>query len=119
MPPDAHRDRVLILDFGSQFTQLIARRIRERGVYCEIHPCHVALDVVRAFAPKGIVLSGGPSSVLDERVVGGLDVYAGGFTAEYGDRMSAIIDARSLRPAAEEYYELGLSLMHATALASP
>src|SRR5512143_3679483 len=65
MPPDAHRDRVLILDFGSQFTQLIARRIRERGVYCEIHPCHVALDTVRAFAPKGIVLSGGPSSVLD------------------------------------------------------
>ena len=65
MPPDAHRDRVLILDFGSQFTQLIARRIRERGVYCEIHPCHVALETVRAFAPKGIVLSGGPSSVLD------------------------------------------------------
>jgi GMP synthase (glutamine-hydrolysing) len=65
MPPDAHRDRVLILDFGSQFTQLIARRIRERGVYCEIHPCHVALETVRDFAPKGIVLSGGPSSVLD------------------------------------------------------
>ena len=65
MPPDAHRDRVLILDFGSQFTQLIARRIRERGVYCEIHPCHVALETVRDFAPKGVVLSGGPSSVLD------------------------------------------------------
>jgi GMP synthase (glutamine-hydrolysing) len=65
MPPDAHRDRVLILDFGSQFTQLIARRIRERGVYCEIHPCGVSLDAVRRFAPQGIVLSGGPSSVLD------------------------------------------------------
>jgi GMP synthase (glutamine-hydrolysing) len=65
MPPDAHRDRVLILDFGSQFTQLIARRIRERGVYCEIHPCGVSLDAVRSFAPQGIVLSGGPSSVLD------------------------------------------------------
>jgi GMP synthase (glutamine-hydrolysing) len=60
-----HRDRVLILDFGSQFTQLIARRIRERGVYCEIHPCGISLDAVRRFAPQGIVLSGGPSSVLD------------------------------------------------------
>jgi len=65
MPPDVHRDRVLILDFGSQFTQLIARRIRERGVYCEIHPCGISLDAVRSFAPQGIVLSGGPSSVLD------------------------------------------------------
>jgi GMP synthase (glutamine-hydrolysing) len=65
MPPDAHRDRVLILDFGSQFTQLIARRIREHGVYCEIHPCQASLEAVRRFAPRGIVLSGGPSSVLD------------------------------------------------------
>jgi GMP synthase (glutamine-hydrolysing) len=65
MPLDVHRDRVLILDFGSQFTQLIARRIRERGVYCEIHPCGVSVDAVRSFAPQGIVLSGGPSSVLD------------------------------------------------------
>jgi GMP synthase (glutamine-hydrolysing) len=69
MPPDVHRDRVLILDFGSQFTQLIARRIRERGVYCEIQPCHVALDAVRAFAPKGIVLSGGPSSARRRRAL--------------------------------------------------
>jgi GMP synthase (glutamine-hydrolysing) len=65
MPPDAHRDRVLILDFGSQYTQLIARRIRERGVYCEIHPCHLPLAEIRAWGPRGIVLSGGPSSVLD------------------------------------------------------
>jgi GMP synthase (glutamine-hydrolysing) len=65
MPPDAHRDRVLILDFGSQYTQLIARRVRERGVYCEIHPCHLPLDAIRAWGARGIVLSGGPSSVLD------------------------------------------------------
>src|SRR5690606_731956 len=65
LPPDAHRDRVLILDFGSQYTQLIARRIREHGVYCEIHPCFLPLDEIRAWAPRGIVLSGGPSSVLD------------------------------------------------------
>ena len=59
-----------------------------------------------------------PSSVLDERVVGGLDVYAGGFTAEYGDQMSAVIDARFVHPDADAYYELGLSLLHANALAS-
>ena len=56
-------DRILILDFGSQFTQLIARRIRESGVYCEIHPYTYAEDKIRSFAPKGIILSGGPASV--------------------------------------------------------
>jgi len=66
MTPDAHADRVLILDFGAQYTQLIARRIRERGVYCEIHPCHTPIETVRAWRPAGIVLSGGPSSVLDD-----------------------------------------------------
>jgi GMP synthase (glutamine-hydrolysing) len=64
MTADAHRDRVLVLDFGSQYTQLIARRIRERGVYCEIHPCHLPLEAIQAWRPQGIVLSGGPSSVL-------------------------------------------------------
>ncbi|MCH2170993.1 glutamine-hydrolyzing GMP synthase [Myxococcota bacterium] len=59
------RDRILILDFGSQYTQLIARRIRERHVYCEIHPGTMDLDAVRAWEPSGIVLSGGPSSVFD------------------------------------------------------
>lgn len=56
-------DRILILDFGSQFTQLIARRIRESGVYCEIHPYTYPEDKIRSFAPKGIILSGGPASV--------------------------------------------------------
>ncbi|MHB8418903.1 MAG: glutamine-hydrolyzing GMP synthase [Myxococcales bacterium] len=59
------RDRILILDFGSQTTQLIARRIREQGVYSEIHPYRLTLEQIRAFAPKGIVLSGGPASVLE------------------------------------------------------
>ena len=58
-------DRVLILDFGSQFTKLIARRIREERVYCEIQPPTLPLERIRAFAPAGIVLSGGPASVLD------------------------------------------------------
>ena len=70
-PAGAAHDRVLIIDYGSQFTQLIARRIREAGVYCEIHP-PVPLEWIRAWAPKGIVLSGGPSSVYGD-VGPGLD----------------------------------------------
>jgi GMP synthase (glutamine-hydrolysing) len=61
--PDIHAHRILILDFGSQYTQLIARRVRELGVYCEIHPWDVGDDAVRAFGARGIVLSGGPESV--------------------------------------------------------
>ena len=58
-----HDEKVLILDFGSQYTQLIARRVREMGVYCEIHRPDLPLAQVRAFAPRGIILSGGPMSV--------------------------------------------------------
>ena len=61
-------DKVLILDFGSQFTQLIARRIREERVYCEIHPPTRSLEWIREWDPKAIILSGGPSSVYDEGV---------------------------------------------------
>jgi len=61
---DIHSEKILILDFGSQYTQLIARRLRELGVYCEIHPCNVSGEKIRAFRPRGIVLSGGPASVL-------------------------------------------------------
>ncbi|MEJ0010806.1 MAG: glutamine-hydrolyzing GMP synthase [Alphaproteobacteria bacterium] len=56
-------ERILILDFGSQVTQLIARRVREAGVYSEIRPCTAPMEQLRAFAPKGIILSGGPASV--------------------------------------------------------
>jgi GMP synthase (glutamine-hydrolysing) len=56
-------DFVVILDYGSQYTQLIARRIRESHVYCEIHPCTLPIAKLRALAPKAIVLSGGPASV--------------------------------------------------------
>lgn len=59
-------ETVLILDFGSQYTQLIARRIRELGVYCEIHPFSVALETIQSRNPKGIILSGGPSSVYED-----------------------------------------------------
>ena len=61
-------NRILILDYGSQFTQLIARRIREERVYCEIHPHTRTPEWIREWGPKGIVLSGGPSSVYGEDV---------------------------------------------------
>lgn len=60
------KQSILILDFGSQFTQLIARRVREQKVYCEIHPYNLSLEKIKAMAPTGIVFSGGPSSVYDE-----------------------------------------------------
>jgi len=60
------KNKILILDFGSQYTQLIARRVREQGVYCEIHPFNYDLSKIKSFSPKGIIFSGGPSSVYDE-----------------------------------------------------
>ncbi|HZC03538.1 MAG TPA: gamma-glutamyl-gamma-aminobutyrate hydrolase family protein, partial [Gammaproteobacteria bacterium] len=61
--PDIHSHRLLVLDFGSQYTQLIARRVREAGVYCEIEPYDLSPEAIRAFKPRGIILSGGPESV--------------------------------------------------------
>ena len=58
-------DRILIIDFGSQVTQLIARRVRECGVYSEIVPFNKAEEMLETFNPKGIILSGGPNSVYD------------------------------------------------------
>ncbi|WP_348944721.1 glutamine-hydrolyzing GMP synthase [Chitinibacter sp. FCG-7] len=58
-------DKILILDFGSQVTQLIARRVREAHVYCELHSFDVSLDFIKEFNPKGIILSGGPNSVYE------------------------------------------------------
>ncbi|HEU4592005.1 MAG TPA: glutamine-hydrolyzing GMP synthase [Steroidobacteraceae bacterium] len=63
---DIHSSRVLILDFGAQYTQLIARRVRELGVYCEILPWDISNDEVRKWKPRGIILSGGPESVTDK-----------------------------------------------------
>lgn len=60
---DIHQQRILILDFGSQTTQLIARRVRELGVYCEIHAYDMSADDIQSFQPNGIILSGGPQSV--------------------------------------------------------
>src|SRR6202167_6468413 len=65
--PDIHADRILILDFGAQYTQLIARRVRELGVYSEIYACDVDAEQIKRFAPKAIILSGGPESVYDAK----------------------------------------------------
>ncbi len=62
---DIHAQRILILDFGAQYTQLIARRVREAGVYCEIYSCDVDDEDVRRFAPRGVILSGGPESAYE------------------------------------------------------
>src|SRR5262247_1587313 len=68
-PPvaDIHAHRILILDFGAQYTQLIARRVREIGVYCEIFPWDASEADIRAFNARGIILSGGPESVNDPK----------------------------------------------------
>ena len=66
MSQDIHRHRILILDFGSQYTQLIARRVREIGVYCEIYAWDVTEADIRGFNASGIILSGGPESVTEQ-----------------------------------------------------
>lgn len=74
MTIDIHADRVLILDFGSQYTQLIARRVREMGVYCEIYPFNITKEMILNFKPKGIILSGGPESVLADNALKAPDI---------------------------------------------
>src|SRR5690625_310078 len=62
MAHDIHRDRILILDFGSQYTQLIARRVREASVYCEVYASDCDPAAIETFRPSGVILSGGPES---------------------------------------------------------
>ncbi len=66
MSADIHQERILILDFGSQYSQLIARRVRETHVFCELHPFDMSLEDIKAFGPTGIILSGGPTSVYEQ-----------------------------------------------------
>ena len=78
----------------------------------------IILDGLRLYEPFHLKNYMSPVSLLDSRIIAGLDVFFGGFPVSYGDRMSAIIDAHSVHPANDRYYELGLSLFHASALAS-
>ena len=63
---DIHQHKILILDFGSQYTQLIARRVREIGVYCELFSYDVNTHFIKKFNPNGIILSGGPDTVVED-----------------------------------------------------
>ena len=65
-PTTARSERIIVLDFGSQYAQLIARRVREQNVFCEIVRHDLSADRIRDIAPRGIILSGGPSSVYEE-----------------------------------------------------
>ena len=73
--PIMTQDKILILDFGSQVTQLIARRVREAHVYCELHSFDMPLDEIKAFNPKGIILSGGPNSVYESDYQADTDIF--------------------------------------------
>ncbi len=103
-----HSETILILDFGSQYTQLIARRIRELNVYCEIHPFNISVGRINALKPAGIVLSGGPASVyaddapLPERAVLELGVPTLGIC--YGMQVMAHFQGGSVDRAARREY---------------
>ena len=62
-------EMILVLDFGGQYNQLIARRVRENHVYCEVYPHTISLERIRGLAPRGIILTGGPNSVYGEGAV--------------------------------------------------
>lgn len=74
MTTDIHQHRILILDFGSQYAQLIARRVREIGVYCELLPCDIDSQSIKEFKPNGIILSGGPETVTVDNTLRAPDV---------------------------------------------
>jgi GMP synthase (glutamine-hydrolysing) len=107
-------DRVLILDFGSQTTQLIARRVRELEVYCEIVPCTAPLERIRAFNPSALILSGGPASVHDkesprpDRGIWQLGVPVLGIC--YGMQVMVEDDGGSVQPASHR--EFGRAPIH-------
>ena len=109
------RGRILIIDYGSQFTQLIARRIREASVYCEIHPPTRSADWVRQWSPAGVILSGGPSSVYDDDVPGlDPDVLALGVPVLgicYGMQLIAQHQGGRVVPGKREYGRASLSVL--------
>ena len=103
-------NRILILDYGSQFTQLIARRVREAHVYSEIHPAARGCDLafIKAYAPRGIVLSGGPSSVFESGAPTAdpnlLDLNIPILGICYGMQLISWLAGGHVRPSAEREY---------------
>jgi GMP synthase (glutamine-hydrolysing) len=104
----AAHQRVIVLDYGSQYTQLIARRIRESNVYCEIHPGTLTLDEVKALAPDALVLGGGPGSVYDpsspQSPAGVFDLGVPVLGICYGQQLMAQHLGGSVEPGAEREY---------------
>ncbi len=113
-------DRILILDYGSQFTQLIARRVREHCVYCEIHPPTRSVEWIKEWGPKGIVLSGGPSSVYGDEVpdldpaILELGIPVLGIC--YGMQLIAVAEGGDVVPGKREYGRAELSISDAEGL---
>ncbi len=117
----ARRDLILILDFGSQYTQLIARRVREQKVYSEIHPFNISIAKIRELAPRGIILSGGPSSSYDAgapRI--STELYDLGVPVLgicYGVQLTALLLGGQVAPASRrEYGRASLKVKDATGL---
>jgi len=108
-------EKILVLDFGSQTTQLIARRVRELKVYCEIHPFNWPLEKIRAFRPSGLILSGGPASVYWEGApAASTEIFELGCPVLgicYGMQLMAhLLGGRVLRPDKREYGRVQLKL---------
>jgi GMP synthase (glutamine-hydrolysing) len=117
----AERDTILILDFGSQYTQLIARRVREQHVYSEIHPFDLPLERIRAMKPRGIVLSGGPSSCYEPGAPTiSPEIFALGVPVLgicYGLQLTAKLLGGKVVPADDrEYGRAHVTVRHATGL---
>jgi GMP synthase (glutamine-hydrolysing) len=109
------QESILILDFGSQYTQLIARRVREQEVYCEIHPFNMPLEAIREIAPRGIVLSGGPASIYAENAPRiGKEIFDLGVPVLgicYGQQLTGyLLGGRIARAAEREYGRAHLHL---------
>lgn len=103
--------RILILDFGAQYTQLIARSIRELGVYCEIYPWHVAFEKIQAFNPNGLILSGGPASVYASSTGRDSDKASNGAPEEGLPDASSIHSAGTPPAAPPEIYSMGKPIL--------
>ncbi len=107
---------ILILDFGSQFTQLIARRIREQRVYCEIHPYDLDPATIREWEPAGVILSGGPSSVYDDEAphpdAALFDVPIPLLGICYGMQLLALSEGAKVEPGSREYGRAPLTIQN-------
>ncbi len=116
------QDLILVLDFGSQYTQLIARRIREIGVYCKIYPYNAPLSELERLTPKGIILSGGPSSVYDSDAPGIPEGFLNSFDCPvlgicYGFQLLSVLTGGEVSPSPSREY--GYARLKITSPSSP